>query len=87
MGTPRVVALVQDVTDPKATISESFGRSEEDTTGSPAYTGEPAARRQRRMDWQEKSKFPSKQQWQASSASGDQFVVYITRHTTKGVVK
>ena len=68
MGTPGVVALVQDVTDPEATISESLGRSEEDTTGSPANTGEPAARRQRRMDWQEKSRFPSKQQWQASSA-------------------
>ena len=87
MGTPRVVALVQDVTDPEATISESLSRSEEDTTGSTANTGEPATKRQRRMDWQEKSKFPSKQQWQASFASGDQFVVHTTRHTTKGVVK
>ena len=87
MGTPGVVALVQDVTDPKATISESLDRSEEDTTGSPANTGEPAARRRRRMDWQEKSRFPSKQQWQASFASGDEFVVHTTRHTTKGAVK
>ena len=39
------------------------------------------------MDWQEKSRFPSKQQWQASSTSGDEFVVHTTRHTTKGVVK
>ena len=45
MGTPGVVALVQDVTDPEATISESLDRSEEDTTGSPANTGEPVARR------------------------------------------
>ena len=87
MGTPGVVALVHDVTDPEATISENLDRSEEDTTGSPANTGEPIARRQRRMDWQEKSRFPSKQQWQASFASGDQFVVHTTRHTTKGFVK
>ena len=73
--------------DPKAAISESLGRSEEDTTGSPANTVEPAARRQWRMDWQEKSRFLSKQQWQASSANGDQFVVHTTRHSTKGVVK
>ena len=87
MGTSGVVALVPDVTDPEATISESLGRSEEDTIGSPTSTGEPTARRQQRMDWEEKSKFPSKQQWQASSASRDQFVVHTTRHTTKGVVK
>ena len=87
MGTPRVVALVQDVTDPEATISESLGRSEEDTIGSPASIVEPAAKRQQRMDWQEKSRLPSKQQWQASFASGDQFVAHTTRHTTKGVVK
>ena len=75
------------MTNPEATISESLGRSEEDTTRSLANTGELAARRQRRMDWQEKFRFPSKQQWQGSSASGDQFVVHTTRHTTKGVVK
>ena len=45
MGTPGVVALVKDVTDPEATISESLGRSEEDTTGSLANKGEPTARR------------------------------------------
>ena len=87
MGTPRVAALVQDVTDPESTISESLGRSKEDTTRSLANIGEPTVRRQQRMDWQEKSRFPSKQQQQASSRSGDQFVVHTTRHTTKGVVK
>ena len=75
------------MTDPEATISESLGRSGEDTIGSPTNIVEPTARRQWRMDWQEKSRFPSKQQWQASSASGDQFVLHSTRHTTKGVVK
>ena len=69
MGTPGVVELVQDVTDPEATISESLGRSEEDTPGFPINIGEPTARRQRKMDWQEKPRFPSKQQWQASFAS------------------
>ena len=39
------------------------------------------------MDWQEKSRFPSRQQWQASFASGKQLVVHTTRHTNKGVVK
>ena len=84
MGTPGVV---QDVTDPEATTSQSLGRSKEDTTGFPANTGEPVARRQQRMDWKEKSRFPSKQQWKASSTSGDQFVVHTTKHTTKRVVK
>ena len=74
------------MTNPEATISEGLGTSEEDTTGSPANIGEPTARRQQRMDWQEKSMFPSKQQWQASFASGDHFVVHTTRHTTKRVV-
>ena len=39
------------MTDLEATISESLGRSEEDTIGSLTDTGELAARRQRRMDW------------------------------------
>ena len=39
------------------------------------------------MDWQKKSRFPSKQQWQANFANEDQLVVHTTRHTTKGVVK
>ena len=63
MGTPGVAALVQNVIDPEATISESVSRNEEDTTGSLANIGEPTARRQRRMDWQKKPRFPSKQQW------------------------
>ena len=87
MGTPRVAALVQDVTDPEATISESLGKSEEDTTGSLANTGEPIARRQRRMDWQEKSRFPSNSNCRRVSQNGDQFVIHTTRHTTKGVAK
>ena len=51
MGAPSVVALLQDVTDPEATISEREGTSKEDTTGSPTNIGEPTARRQWRMDW------------------------------------
>ena len=51
IGTPRVEALVQDVIDPEASISEGLGTSKEDTTGSLENIGEPTARRQQRMDW------------------------------------
>ena len=58
MGAPSVATLLQDVTNPKATILEGEGTSKEDKTGSPTNIGELAARRQQSMDWQEKSRFP-----------------------------
>ena len=60
IGAPGVAALLQDVTNSEATISEGLGTSQEDTIGSPANMDEPTTRRQWRMDWQEKSRFPSK---------------------------
>ena len=60
IDTPSVVTLLEDVIDPSATISKREGLSNEDTVASPTTISEPIRRRLWRMNWQEKSVFPSK---------------------------
>ena len=87
VNAPQLPALLEDLTDPSATISEGEGNNEEDRAPCPTSRNEPPAKRQRRVDWQEMSRFQSKEQWQQRFGNERQFVLHNTRHTTKGVLK
>lgn len=85
---PRVKSLLEDRTDSSAKIT---ARQREDNTedinACPQIADGPATRRQSRMEWEERGKFPSKDQWQQISRNEGQFVTHITKTTTRGVVK
>ena len=64
VDTPQLQALPEDLADPSATIFEGEGNNEEDKAPCPTSRNEPQAKRQRRVDWQEMSRFQSKEHWQ-----------------------
>ena len=76
VDTPQLQALVEDLADPSATISEGEGNNEEDMAPCLASRNEPPAKRQQRVDWQEMSRFQSKEQWQQCFGNEEQFVLY-----------
>ena len=81
-------ALLEVLTDPLATITEGQGEDgTEDTDSCPQVIDEPEPRRQRRMEWEETARFPSKEQWQLSLGNEGQFATHSNKHTTRGVVK
>ena len=57
---PQLQALLEDLADPLATISEGKGNNKEDRSACPPSTNEPPRKRQRRVDWQKMSEFHSK---------------------------
>ena len=85
--TSQLQALPEDLADSSATISEGDGNSEEDRAECLTSCDEPATKRQRRVDWQEMSRFQSKEQWQAAFGNEGHFVLHNTRYTTKGALK
>ena len=62
-NTPQLQALPEDLADPSATISKGDRNSEEDRAERPTICNQLAAKRQRRVDCQEMSRFHSKEQW------------------------
>ena len=61
---PSVESLLEVCTDSSATIIEGQRDDNiEDIDACPEITNEVVARRQRRMEWEERGRFPSKQQW------------------------
>ena len=85
---PNVESLLEVHTDSSATITE--GQREEnaeDINAYPQITNDPAARRQRIMEWEERGRFPSKEEWQQSLRNEGQFVTHFSKNTTRGVVK
>ena len=64
---PKVESLLEDCTNSSATIIEGQREDNtEDIDACPQITNEQTARRQRRMEWQERGMFPSQEQWQQS---------------------
>ena len=85
---PNAQSLSEGRTDSSATITEGEREDNaEDIDACPQITDDPAARRQRIMEWEERGRFPSKEQWQQSFRNEGQFVTHSTKNTTQGVVK
>ena len=85
---PNVESLPEVHTDSSATITE--GQREEnaeDINTCPQITNDSAARRQHIMEWEERGRFPSKEEWQQSLRNEGQFVTHFSKNTTRGVVK
>ena len=85
--TPQLQALPEDLANPSATISEGDKNSEEDRAKCPTSYNELAAKRQRRVDWQEMPRFDSNEQWQTAFGNEGHFVLHNTRYTTKVPLK
>ena len=59
--------MLEDHTDSLATITEEQREDKiEDIDACPEITNEPVARRQCRMEWEERGRFPSKEQLRQS---------------------
>ena len=80
--TPQVQALLEDLTDTLATISEGDKNSEEDKVVWPTRTNEPMAKRQRRMDWEGMSRSTSKGNGRQLLGMRDNFsfIIYEAYH-------
>ena len=84
--TPQVQALLEDLVDLQATISKGDRNTKKDRVVCFASYNKLRAKRQQRVDWQEMSRFHSKEQWQVAFGNKGHFVVHNTRHTTKGAL-
>ena len=83
VSSTNVESLPEVHTDSSATITE--GQREEnaeDINTCPQITNDSAARRQRIMEWEERGRFPSKEEWQQSLRNEGQFITHFSKNTT-----